>query len=200
MEPRLKQNLKVLDLRRDAELDKIRRAYRRKAFQYHPDRNKSPHPSQEFILISRVYEFLIANYDRLNTTEEEANMVKAEADQYQEYERSSERSMQEEMERARRSYNNFRRKNLNYRQSWFFIPVKILAYLIFLSIIAVGLALIIGPLIILIYNGNWTLIILYVPLAIWELWTLISPRCTRSELIPIFIDEVMSGNYKVVGL
>ena len=48
----------VLGIRRDATPDDIRRAYRRKAMQWHPDRNSSPEAADKFKLANRANEVL----------------------------------------------------------------------------------------------------------------------------------------------
>lgn len=166
MDSLLKQHAEILGLGREVTLDKIRKAYRRKAFQYHPDRNKSPQANQQFVRISQAYEFLIANHDRFTSDWQEFDLVQADANQYQEYERNREQSWQEAMERARKNYDQFRMRNANYRKRWYYFPFKVLAYFIFILIIMIGLALMIGPLVVLIYSANLALIILYVPLLI----------------------------------
>ena len=159
-----RQHISTLGLDANPNLETIRRAYRRKAFQYHPDRNNSPLANQEFVRMSRAYEFLISNYERYSSAPEVVDLFQAEADQYQEFERNREQSWQEAMDRARHNYDQFRTRNANYRQRWYYIPVKILAYFIFAAIILAGLTLMIGPLIFLIFSKSIILIILYVPI------------------------------------
>ena len=165
-DPHLKQHFEILGLDKVVTLEKIRKAYRRKAFEYHPDRNKSSQANWQFVRVSQAYEFLVANYDELKTSWERGDHIQAETEQYQEFERNREQAWQEAMDHARRNYDQFRMRNADYKQRWHYIPIKILAYFVFVVIIMIGLALIIGPLVALIYSGNLTLIILYVPLLI----------------------------------
>jgi DnaJ-class molecular chaperone len=48
----------ILRVRRDATLTEIKRAYRKLALQYHPDRNKAPDAAERFREISEAYAVL----------------------------------------------------------------------------------------------------------------------------------------------
>ncbi len=48
----------LLEILPTATADQIRTAYRKKAFQIHPDRNKSPNAHQQFIVVRLAYEIL----------------------------------------------------------------------------------------------------------------------------------------------
>lgn len=47
-----------MDLKKEASAEEIKKAYRKKAFQYHPDKNPSEKAKETFLLISQAYEFL----------------------------------------------------------------------------------------------------------------------------------------------
>lgn len=49
----------ILDLPETATVDDIRKAYRSKAKQFHPDRNKTPGAQQKFVEVNEAYEYLI---------------------------------------------------------------------------------------------------------------------------------------------
>ncbi len=49
---------KILGLSSDASALQIKRAYRKKAMQYHPDRNRAPDARQHFLEVLEAYEFL----------------------------------------------------------------------------------------------------------------------------------------------
>jgi hypothetical protein len=54
----MKDYHKVLGVRRDASQDEIKKAYRRLALQYHPDRNKDAGAEERFKEISEAYAIL----------------------------------------------------------------------------------------------------------------------------------------------
>ncbi|MGN6647734.1 MAG: J domain-containing protein [Cytophaga sp.] len=49
---------KVLEISSDASIDEIKHAYKRKAKQLHPDKNKGVDAHEQFILVTEAYEFL----------------------------------------------------------------------------------------------------------------------------------------------
>ncbi len=54
-----KQYLKILGLSEDATDAEIKKAYRKKAFLYHPDLNDSPDAKEQFVRIDKAYQFLM---------------------------------------------------------------------------------------------------------------------------------------------
>jgi len=62
---------RILGLRQGASDDEIRRAYRRKAMEFHPDRNHSEGAPEMFIRITEAYEYLTSHPHGRNITEEE---------------------------------------------------------------------------------------------------------------------------------
>lgn len=73
-----KDYYEILGVSRDATDDQIKSAFRKKAMQYHPDRNKSPDAEEKFKEINQAYEVLSdankrANYDRFGAEGVEGN-------------------------------------------------------------------------------------------------------------------------------
>lgn len=64
---------RILGIKQNASDDEIRKAYRKKAMEYHPDRNSSPDSQEMFIRINEAYEYLMAHPYRRNITEEEVS-------------------------------------------------------------------------------------------------------------------------------
>jgi hypothetical protein len=56
---------RVLDLQRGCSIDEIKRAYRKKAREFHPDINHTPEAKDMFILVTEAYEFLVSNFERV---------------------------------------------------------------------------------------------------------------------------------------
>lgn len=62
---------RILGIRQGASNDEIRRAYRKKALEYHPDRNHSPEAEEMFIRVTEAYEYLTSHPHGRNISEEE---------------------------------------------------------------------------------------------------------------------------------
>jgi uncharacterized protein YecT (DUF1311 family) len=62
---------RILGVKQNATDDEIKKAYRRKAMEYHPDRNSSPDSQEMFIRVTEAYEYLMSHPYRRNITEEE---------------------------------------------------------------------------------------------------------------------------------
>jgi curved DNA-binding protein CbpA len=54
----MKDYYKILEINFDADITEVKKAYRRLAMQYHPDKNKAPDAAQRFIEITEAYEVL----------------------------------------------------------------------------------------------------------------------------------------------
>jgi hypothetical protein len=65
-----KEYFSVLDLREDATADEIKKAYRIKARQYHPDINHAPEARDKFIEATEAYEFLLSNFEKIKNQDE----------------------------------------------------------------------------------------------------------------------------------
>ncbi len=63
---------RILGLPVNSSFDEIKKAYRQKARLYHPDINPSPEAKDMFIRATEAYEFLIANFDKMTTSDGEA--------------------------------------------------------------------------------------------------------------------------------
>ncbi|OFY60641.1 MAG: hypothetical protein A2V50_05775 [Bacteroidetes bacterium RBG_19FT_COMBO_42_10] len=60
----------ILGIPLNSSVNDIKKAYRQKARQYHPDINPAPEARDKFILATEAYEFLIANHDRISADNE----------------------------------------------------------------------------------------------------------------------------------
>ena len=61
---------RVLGLSAEASVEEIKKAYRSKARQYHPDINHSPEAKDIFISITEAYDFLISYHEKIRSDEQ----------------------------------------------------------------------------------------------------------------------------------
>lgn len=118
---------KVLEIPENSTMEEIKKAYRKKARQYHPDVNHSPDAIEKFIIVTEAYDFLITNYEKLLSDEQEFIRVMEEWRKYRQ-----DRTRQRAQYYAGKSYSNF-------RNSKFYKSTRILnaSSLIFNFVIAV---------------------------------------------------------------
>jgi curved DNA-binding protein CbpA len=94
---------RILGLREGCTPEDVKKAYRNKAREFHPDINHSPEAKDQFILITEAYEFLIT-YRKKELTDDEA-YSKA-MDDWRKY--RQDRSRQKARVYARTSYKRFK--------------------------------------------------------------------------------------------
>jgi hypothetical protein len=94
---------RVLGLSPDASVEDIKKAYRIKARQYHPDINQNPDAKDIFITITEAYDFLIAYHDKIRSDEEAYFQAMAEWRKYRQH-----RSRKRAHVYARTSYSTFK--------------------------------------------------------------------------------------------
>jgi curved DNA-binding protein CbpA len=95
---------RILGIRQGASDDEIRRAYRKKAMEYHPDRNHSPEAQENFIRVTEAYEYLTSHPHGRNISEEE---VRKNYQAWVDYRQAEARKRAEAYARA--SYAEFRK-------------------------------------------------------------------------------------------
>jgi hypothetical protein len=97
----------LLGLPQGASLAEIKKAYRIKALQYHPDRNRAPDSAEMFVRISEAYQYLISHqsYQGKRNPDYEKNY-----EAWIEYRR--EKARHEAENYARASYAEFRKSSL----------------------------------------------------------------------------------------
>lgn len=119
----------ILGVPNNATEEQIRKAYRIKAKQYHPDINRSPDANHHFIRLKRAYEILSNNstrneYNRRRSAAENNPMSSFEA-----YEAWKQR------EKAKREYEEWKRQQEflrnreRFRNSWLYKPTKVFIFL-----------------------------------------------------------------------
>ena len=101
---------KILSLPANASLEEIKKAYRNKARQYHPDINPSPDAKDLFIVATEAYEFLISNHNKLASDAQAYHQATEDWRKYRQ-----DRSRHRATVYARTSYKTF--KNSNFYKS-----------------------------------------------------------------------------------
>lgn len=66
---------RILDLEYGSSIEQIKKAYRTKAREFHPDINHTPEAKDKFVEVTEAYDFLISNFSRIVTGEEEFRRV-----------------------------------------------------------------------------------------------------------------------------
>jgi Ca2+-dependent lipid-binding protein len=117
----------ILGLPDNASDEEIRKAFRKKAKQYHPDVNKSPDANARFILIKKAYEILINrnSYSSASTATHRANPMTS----YEAY-MSWRKSQQEKAEyEAKLRHQEFLRNKQKLKESVWYYPLYIMLYI-----------------------------------------------------------------------
>ena len=125
----------ILDLPPGASTEEIKRAYRKQAKAFHPDVNSSADALVQFLLVSQAYQLLSNSYYY------SSGWVFY---QQQTYYACRQETPQEKAARfAKMQYEEFKRNNELFKQSSWYMPFKIITYLVCLmgALIAVGFML-----------------------------------------------------------
>jgi hypothetical protein len=102
----------------------IKKAYRKKARECHPDINHAPDAKDMFISITEAYEFLITNFEKLASDEQAYKQAMEDWRKYRQY-----RSRQKAKVYAQSSYMHFRNTNF-YKTTRIFDGTTIISCLI----------------------------------------------------------------------
>jgi curved DNA-binding protein CbpA len=99
----LSEYYRLLDLSAESSVNDIKRAYRLKARQFHPDINHSPDAKDHFIAITEAYDFLISYHEKIKADEEAYNRAMDEWKRHRQY-----KARRRANSYARTSYSSFR--------------------------------------------------------------------------------------------
>lgn len=94
---------KILGLPVNSSVEEIKKAYRNKARQFHPDINTSPEAKDLFISATEAYEFLIANHEQIRNDEQAYRQAMEDWRKYRQH-----RSRKRATAYARTPYNTFK--------------------------------------------------------------------------------------------
>lgn len=97
----------ILGIPANSSLDDIKRAYRKKVRLYHPDINHSPEAKDLFIISTEAYEFLLANFAKITSSDESYRQAMEDWRKYRQ-----DRSQQRARAYARTAYSHFKETSL----------------------------------------------------------------------------------------
>lgn len=117
----------ILELPENASDDDIRRAYRRKAKEFHPDLNKAPDANARFLQVKRAYEVLLNRHNYFHRATVYSNPMSS-FEAYMAHKRAKEEKAEQE---ARERYQEFLKNREKFRTSHWYYPT--LAFLYFAS-------------------------------------------------------------------
>ncbi|MGI9543207.1 MAG: J domain-containing protein [Cyclobacteriaceae bacterium] len=150
----MKKYYQILGLPIGSSSSMVKKAYRKLAFKYHPDKNPSPEAHEKFLVITEAYEMLIGER-RPRRTRHAATTTS--------YEQRQQAARARARQQARMRFEAFRRNNLAFKKSWYFYPAKGLAYGVFVVMIGTGLFFFSVP-VYLFLNGRYMEALIFVPL------------------------------------
>lgn len=148
----------ILGISQGASSDEIRRAFRKKAKQYHPDVNKSADANAHFLLIKKAYEVLISGNTSASHYNTQANHMSS-FESYMSWKQKQEEQLKYE---ARLRYEEFIKRREKFRTSKWYYPSLVFVYLaaIFCYLFA---AFVIGICAYFIHKTHFLFIILMLP-------------------------------------
>jgi hypothetical protein len=98
---------KILGLPVNSTVEQIKKAYRKKAREFHPDLNHSPDAKECFIMVTEAYEFLIENHKQNEFDEEAYNQAIEDWRKYRQY-----RSRKKAAAHAQTTFKGFKNSKL----------------------------------------------------------------------------------------
>ncbi len=128
----MKNYYKILGVAKNASESEIKKAYRKLALRWHPDKNKSPGAEEKFLKITEAYKILCDPASRLRydkggenrkrptqtSTKPNYTSTKTSQSAYEQWsDLMGQRAQREARREAQMNYNDFKKENLNYH--WF---------------------------------------------------------------------------------
>lgn len=130
----------LLDIPENASEEDIRKAYRRKAKEYHPDVNKSHDAQVHFVMINKAYEVLIDRQQRFVYDQKNKAAASASEDPFRRYAAWAEEQKARQEAQARREEREFLRRKAQLKESKMYYPYMVLVYMVMIFLICVSLA------------------------------------------------------------
>ena len=163
----------LLRLRPDATPEEIKKAFRRRAKQLHPDQNPSADAHDQFIRLHEAYEIL-------TRTRPETSLEKQSSPEEDRMERARKSAAQY----ARMKYEEYVRETEMYHTSPYAWIFKILYYGLFLVDLFCAMVFVCVPLVLITYGFGWFL--LSSPLWVLSFFTFAYAYQWKKEIDPLF--------------
>ena len=125
----------VLGLPLNSSIEDIKKAYRKKAWECHPDRNSSPDSIDRFINITEAYDFLISNHRKILDEDQAYDKVMEDWRKYRQ-----DRSRRRANSYARTSYGKFRNTSFYKTTRIFDGTAIIISFLISITVLTYTIA------------------------------------------------------------
>lgn len=145
---------KTLGLRRGASQEEIKRAYRKKAMELHPDKNNSANAHEQFVEVTLAYDVLTngrivrSKAPRTRTPEEKFRNVHEPPRDPEQFKEWVHVARKRAAGQARMNFDNFKKNNDAFRRSKYFHVARFFAFSVYLAGLLVSLFLSIVPVII----------------------------------------------------
>lgn len=120
---------KILGLPANANKQEIKKAYRKLAFKYHPDKNKESGSDARFLEISEAYEVLMASKTR-------DFKKKSKDQQKKQHEEEIEKARKRAKENLRKRYNEFKKQEEKEQSKQYLIGIYIFVSIVLLIIVS----------------------------------------------------------------
>lgn len=144
----------------------IKKAYRKKAFEFHPDRNKSEGAQEKFVEATIAYEYLL--YGKLNTsttntsssqgsTTTKSKQQKRPPKDPEEFAAWKKQAQQKAEAQAKVRYEEFKKQNAAFKKTFFYPFALVLTLVVALLCAIISAAFFALPFIILLKTDQWFL-------------------------------------------
>ncbi len=130
----------ILGVPRGAGKEQVKRAFRKKAMQYHPDKNNAPGAKDMFIKVNEAYEALI---EGRAMPRQRARRTKTRQEMQEEIRRKAKAQAKYY---AKMRYEEFRKECKAFRKSVFYYPAMFLYYSVYVFIISIAVVMLLGML------------------------------------------------------
>lgn len=115
---RTKRYFEILEIRPTKDVNVIKKAFRKLALRYHPDRNQSEESHVKFIQISEAYENLVLAIDQASKSAKERRASQAPAHQ-KSPQKTAEDLFQDRLKSARRRYEEMQRRENEENEAYY---------------------------------------------------------------------------------